>query len=118
MLAKELNVISTERTASASRSMHISPTSATDGLIPATNEALKKIKESGEVTVREIYEYKDSCVDELQEETLGKIEEIKTTPGVIKNENGNLIQFWTGSQLEYDAINPKNPETMYFIKGF
>lgn len=116
MKAKELNIISTEKKTGASREMFISPTSASDGMVSATNEALLKIKSAEVDSIRQVYEYKDSCVSEIDAEASDRKNEIRNTPGIIKNENGNIIKFWTGSQEEYDAVGIKESETMYFIK--
>lgn len=40
-----------------------------------------------------------------------------STKSTILATSGNTIQFWTGTQTQYDAIGTKNPNTLYFIEN-
>ena len=64
-------------------------------------------------TVKEIYEYieapKDGNQYARQDGDWVEVSKVKTT-------NNNTLQFWNGTQQEYDAIATKDANTLYIIK--
>lgn len=49
--------------------------------------------------------------------TVANLQTLKDlTLGKIKNQNGSQsLMFWTGTQAEFNAISPKDANTMYFV---
>ena len=64
-------------------------------------------------TVKEIYEYIEAPMDgqqyARQDGAWVEVSKVKTT-------NNNTLQFWNGTQQEYDAIATKDANTLYVIK--
>ena len=64
-------------------------------------------------TVKEIYEYVEAPMDgnqyARQNGAWVEVSKVKTT-------NDATLQFWSGTQQEYDAIATKDANTLYIIK--
>ena len=64
-------------------------------------------------TVKEIYEYVEAPIDgnqySRQNGAWVEVSKVKTT-------NNTTMQFWSGTQSEYDAIATKDANTLYIIK--
>ena len=64
-------------------------------------------------TVKDIYEYVEAPMDgnqyARQDGSWVEVSKVKTT-------NNNTLQFWNGTQAEYDAIATKDANTLYVIK--
>ena len=66
-------------------------------------------------TVKEIYEYVEAPVDGKQYARKDDAW-VEVEPNKVKTTNNTTMQFWSGTQQEYDAIATKDVNTLYVIK--
>ena len=66
-------------------------------------------------TVKEIYDYVEAPLDG---KTYGRNNGawVEVEPNKVKTTNNSTMQFWSGTQQEYDAIATKDANTLYIIK--
>ena len=74
-----------------------------------------EIEKNNEGNIR-LYDKLEITMPGEQSKTASFIDILNAGNGVVKTTSNNTLQFWSGTQSEYDAIATKDANTLYIIK--
>ena len=74
-----------------------------------------EIEKNEEGNIR-LYDKLEVTMPGEESKTASFIDILNAGNGVVKTTSNNTLQFWTGTQQEYDAITTKDANTLYIIK--
>lgn len=120
MFKNELKVVSKNVSGGSAKEMIINKLLKSDetDLGSATEDAIAKIKEAEIKGIQNINSSVSSAIGDITEAADLKIQEIKSTNVLVKDQNGGTeLRVWTGTQTEFDALVNPDTSIIYLIKG-